>query len=210
MIFFALLIATSFGAIYGVDISTLHEVYHFQCMIENGFTFVIPRCYCSVGCMDDNCAQNMINAKNAGMSRVDAYFFPCFSCGNVAGQVSSYYKELITYQVQPERTWFDVEGEWSSSYSTNQAFLMEMVNQARYIGFVHGIYCNYNYWTYFFGYDYTFPYHSETQVWYAIYDYTPSFDGWDQFGGWTYPNIKQYAGNQQFCDGWVDYNYQEL
>ena len=209
MIFFTLLIASAFGALYGFDISTLHEVSHFKCFIENGWTFIIPRCYRGIAIMDENCRQNMINARDAGMSRIDAYFFPCFSCGNVAGQVTSYYNELITYEVQPERTWFDVEGEWSSDYGTNQAFLMEMVNQARYIGFVHGIYSNQYYWYMFFGESYLFPYRTETQLWYAIYDFTPSFDGWYEFGGWSRPNIKQYAGNQEFCDGWVDYNYQE-
>ena len=208
---FALFLATAFASsMYGVDISTLHEVYHFQCLINNGFTFVIPRCYCSVGCMDDNCHQNMINAKNAGMSRIDTYFFPCFTCGNVAGQVASYYKELITYSVQPERTWFDVEGEWSSSTTTNQVFLMEMINKARSIGFVHGIYTNYYQYIYFFGESYIFKYASETQLWYPIYDFEPSLDGLTMFGGWTRPNIKQYAGNQNFCDAWVDFNYQEL
>ena len=208
---FTLLIAAAMAATYGLDISTLHTVSQMQCFVSNGFTFIIPRCYCSVGCMDDNCAQNVLNAKSGGMSRVDAYFFPCYSCGNVAGQVTSYWSSMTSQGIDVTRTWFDIEGEWSSSYTTNQAFLMEMINQARYIGIVHGIYCNQYHWNLFFSLDYIFPYHSETQIWYAHWNYQANYDYFDvmQFGGWTTPDMKQYQDTTIFCGGSVDFNYQE-
>ena len=104
--------------------------------------------------------------------------------------------------------WFDIEGEWSSSYTTNQNFFEELVGQARAINFYHGIYVNYNYYHYFFGYDYTFPWASDTPLWYAHYDWVDSFSDFTAFGGWTTPAIKQYAGNvDTLCDGIVDFNY---
>ena len=76
---FFFLIASAYAAIYGVDYSTLVSVASHQCFKSGGYTFAIPRCWCSVGSMDSNCAQSVLNAYDGGMSRVDAYFFPCFS-----------------------------------------------------------------------------------------------------------------------------------
>ena len=205
---FTLFIASAFGAIYGVDYSSLTSVASHQCFVENGFTFAIPRCWCSDASIDCDCVPSVLNAHAAGMSRVDTYFFPCYSCGNVAGQVSSFWDHTISNQMDFTRLWFDVEGTWSSSYSTNQAFLMEMVNQARAIGIVYGIYCSEYYWGYFFG-DYTFAYADSIPMWYAHYDYDPSFSDWTSFGGWSWPKIKQYAGNEEFCSAYVDFNYEE-
>jgi hypothetical protein len=112
---------------YGFDISTLHEVSHFKCFIENGWTFIIPRCYRGIAIMDENCRQNMINARDAGMSRIDAYFFPCFTCGNVAGQVSTYWNTVSAWDVEITRHWVDIEGGWSSDHATNQAFFNELM-----------------------------------------------------------------------------------
>ena len=205
---FSLLIATAFGSLYGVDYSTLVSVSKHQCLVENGYTFAIPRCWCSVGSMDSNCVQNLKNGHSAGMSRVDAYFFPCYSCGNVAGQVSTFWSKTVSNKMDFTTLWFDIEGTWSSSYSTNQAFLMEMMNQARSIGIVHGIYVSEYFWASFFG-DYTYPYASDTQLWYPHYDDWASFGDFSAFGGWSWPNIKQYSGNVAYCDAYVDFNYEE-
>ena len=34
---------------------------------------------------------------------------------------------------------------------------------------------------------------------YAHYDNDPGFDDFSPFGGWSYPNIKQYAGDASVC-----------
>ena len=151
---FALLIATAFAASYGVDYSSLVSVSSHQCFKNNGFTFAIPRCWCSVGSMDSNCVQNCKNAHAAGMSRVDTYFFPCYSCGNVAGQVKTFWNKVTENQMNFSYLWFDVEGTWSSSTSTNQKFYEEMVDKATSLGIVYGIYVSKHYWTTFFGSSY--------------------------------------------------------
>ena len=204
-----LLFVTLSLAGYGVDISTYHSVSQLECMVNNGFTFLIPRCWCSDASYDSNCLSSTNNGYHTGMFRVDSFFFYCFSSGNGGGQVSTFWSQATGEGVWVTRIWFDIEGEWSSSYSTNQAFLMDMVEQARSIGIVYGIYCNYNYWTYFFGYDYVFPYNYEIPLWFAHYNDDPSFASFDAFGGWTWPKIKQYSGNVNFCDGWVDFNYED-
>ena len=206
--FFSLFFSVVSAAIYGIDYSTLTSVASHQCFINNGFTFAIPRCWCSVGEVDGDCVPSVENAHAAGMSRVDTYFFPCYSCGNIAGQINSFWDHTIANQMNFERLWFDIEGEWSSSYGTNQAFLMEMVEHARAIGIVYGIYCSEYYWGLFFG-SYTFAYASEAPMWYAHYDYDASFSDWTPFGGWSWPMIKQYQGTTSMCDASVDLNYQE-
>ena len=205
---FSLLLSTAFAVMYGIDYSTLTSVASHQCFIENGFTFAIPRCWCSVGEIDGDCVPSMQNAHAAGMSRVDAYFFPCYTCGNIAGQINTFWDYTIANQMDFTRLWFDVEGEWSSSYGTNQAFLMEMVEQARAIGIVYGIYCSEYYWGYFFG-SYTFAYAGSVPMWYAHYDDWASFGDWTSFGGWSWPTIKQYSGNVGYCSAYVDFNYEE-
>ena len=205
---FSLFFSVVSAVMYGVDYSTLTSVASHQCFIGSGYSFAIPRCWCSIGTMDSNCVQSCINAHAGGMSRVDTYFFPCFSCGNVAGQVSTFWNNVVANQMDFTRLWFDVEGSWSSDYGTNQAFLMEMVEQARAIGIVYGIYCSNYYWGLFFG-SYTFPYANEVPMWYAHYDYDASFADWTSFGGWAWPSIKQYQGTTSMCDASVDLNYQE-
>ena len=164
----------------------------------------------STGDIDSDCASNIGNSHAAGMSRVDAYFFPCFYCGNIAGQINTFWDYTISNQLQFTRLWFDIEGDWSSSYSENQNFLIEMMEHARAIGIVSGIYCSQYYWGSFFG-DYYYPYVSEHPVWYAHYDYDDSFsdyyNGYD-FGGWGDPQIKQYQGTTSYCGASIDLNYE--
>lgn len=44
-------------------------------------------------------------------------------------------------------------------------------------------------------------------IWYAHYDNNPSYSDWNNFGGWTKPAIKQYAGTTSLCGGSVDKNF---
>jgi hypothetical protein len=44
-------------------------------------------------------------------------------------------------------------------------------------------------------------------LWYPHYDNNPSYSDWYNFGGWTSPSIKQYAGTTSFCSASIDKNY---
>ena len=52
-----------------------------------GANFAIPRVYRSSGSVDPNGAANINDARSAGIAYVDGYIFPCYSCGNAAGQM---------------------------------------------------------------------------------------------------------------------------
>ncbi|ELP85375.1 lysozyme, putative [Entamoeba invadens IP1] len=205
--FFVLLFISAALAGKGIDMSTAFPTSTFSCFVSNGYTHAIPRCWRSSGSWDPNCASNCKNAHSAGMSQVDVYFFPCYSCGNVAGQVSSFWNQIISNKVDCKRVWFDIEGTWSSSASTNQNFFMEMMNEARAIGMVHGVYVSKYYWGQFFGSSYTYKYASSTPLWYPHYDSNPSFSDFAAFGGWSSPLMKQYQGTTSMCSGSVDFNY---
>ena len=208
MFAFCLLIASAFAG-FGVDVSQPTSSSSFTCLRNNGFNqFAIARAWCSPGYFDSNSPYTTQQAKAAGYSieNIDTYFYPCVSCGNPAGQVSSFWNSVIANRMEFKRVWFDVEGSWTSSYSSNQQFLMGLVEQARAIGIVHGIYSSKYYWGQIFG-SYTFPYASSTPLWYAHYDNWASFGDFSSFGGWSSPSMKQYRGDVSICSAGVDYDW---
>ena len=74
-------------AYHGVDVSQSTSSSSFSCMKGDGNSFAIVRVYQSNGVVDANGPSTINNAWAGGMSYVDGYIFPCFSCGNPAKQV---------------------------------------------------------------------------------------------------------------------------
>ncbi|EKE39244.1 hypothetical protein ENUP19_0004G0078 [Entamoeba nuttalli] len=194
----------------GIDVSQPTSKSSFTCLRNKGFTtMVIVRAWKSTGSFDTNAPQTLKNANAAGFSieNSDVYYYPCISCGNMAGQVRTFWQKVGQYSLKVKRVWFDIEGTWTSSVSTNQNYLMQMMNEARAIGIVHGIYGSKYYWGNLFGSSYKYAYASSTPLWYPHYDNSPSFSDFSSFGGWTSPSMKQYRGDVSVCSAGVDYNY---
>ena len=84
-------------AYHGVDVSQLTSSSSFNCMVNNGYSFAIVRVYCSSGHTDSNGPSSIANAWAGGMSYVDGYIFPCYSCGNPAGQVSWFSGKMLVF-----------------------------------------------------------------------------------------------------------------
>lgn len=82
-------------------------------MKKNGYTFVIPRGYCSYGGLDHNAVQSLTNAKSAGL-QTDVYMFPCRgkSANTQADELVNGIKASLY-----ERIWIDVETNPSSGCS---------------------------------------------------------------------------------------------
>jgi GH25 family lysozyme M1 (1,4-beta-N-acetylmuramidase) len=74
-------------ATIGVDVSQSVTQAQFECLKDNGYRFVIVRAYRNNGVIDANSAQTIKNARAAGLNQVDAYLFPCISCGDASQQV---------------------------------------------------------------------------------------------------------------------------
>eukprot|EP01033_Poteriospumella_lacustris_P003648 gene3649-2630_t len=178
----------------------------------------------SYGAPDPNGPATINDAWNAGMAHVDGYIFPCYSCGNPAGQMDATIDYLSSHNVRMLKEgelressnstvgasvgmlWLDVEGTqyWSSSTSANVNFLSAMVQRGKERGVSLGIYSSASQWNPIMGGSSAFSY---LPLWYAHYDMNPSFSDWYSFGGWSKPAIKQYAGDQYFCSAGVDKNY---
>lgn len=188
---------------YGVDYSEYFSVKDIQCLVSQGFSYAIPRGYCSYGGVDDNVVQNIKNAWAGGMKNVDVYLFPCVPCGNPKTQATDLVNALkgLTYGT----VWVDIENyKWTSSYSTNKQFALDMVNQLKALGKNVGIYTNENNWSDIMG---SWTELSAYPVWYAHYDNSPSFSDFRPFGGWSKPGVKQYNGDVYSCGLSLDKNF---
>lgn len=90
------IVRSSFAAT-GIDFSQLTSLNSLQCVRDYGYDFAIVRVYKSNGAPDSNGPANINNAWTAGFSHVDGYIFPCYSCGNPAGQVCVITTEFPRY-----------------------------------------------------------------------------------------------------------------
>ncbi|CAM9668161.1 unnamed protein product [Ectocarpus fasciculatus] len=213
----------------GVDVSQRTYTDAWQCMKNEGNTFGIVRVYCSSGHPDENGPATINDAWSGGMSYVDGYIFPCYSCGNAAQQMddtisylSSNGVSLLGVKTEDSETlmskyngtlgatvgmlWIDVEGTqyWSSDPSSNVNFIQEMVDEGNRQGVNLGIYTSNSQWSPIAGGSTQF---SMYPLWYPHYDSWASFDDFTSFGGWTKPSIKQYQGTTSDCGASVDLNY---
>mmetsp|Transcript_4056 Transcript_4056/g.9985 ORF Transcript_4056/g.9985 Transcript_4056/m.9985 type:complete len:144 (-) Transcript_4056:357-788(-) len=99
------------SATQGVDVSGACLVSNWQCLAKGGYSFGIVRALRSNGSPDTNAPHTVYNAWDGGMKHVDVYFFPCYKCGNAAGQVKSAVDYLKSYNAKWGTTWLDIEGE---------------------------------------------------------------------------------------------------
>jgi GH25 family lysozyme M1 (1,4-beta-N-acetylmuramidase) len=216
---------TSAAAYGGVDVSQRTYKSSWQCMVQNGKTFAIVRVYQSSGKPDPNGPASISDAWAGGMHYVDGYIFPCYSCGNPAKQMDDTINSLKSYGLSlasvdsPSRDslnatlgatvgmlWIDVEGTsyWSTSTTNNINFIQGMVDEGVKQGVNLGIYTSASQWNPITGGTTKF---AKYPLWYAHYDYNPSFSDFVAFGGWTKPAIKQYQGTTSYCSASVDLNY---
>ncbi|KAF2078339.1 hypothetical protein CYY_000323 [Polysphondylium violaceum] len=195
------------SATIGVDISSASDISAFQCLKSNGYDFAIIRAWESVGQPDPNGPHSIYNARDAGIQYVDAYMFPCPSCGNGYGQVQSLVNYLKGYNANYGMIWLDIEGPglyWGSNQAANQAFFNDLVSGAEAMGVHLGVYTSASQWEPIMG---NFDGGAKFPLWYAHYDNNPSFSDFSPFGGWNTPAIKQYNGNLDVCGLGVDVNW---
>jgi len=206
-IFFCALVCVQLArATYGVDVSSYVSESAFSCLRSNGFSFAVVRCWESTGHADPNCPGTVSNAWAAGLAHVDVYFFPCYFCGNAAGQVKSAVSFLHSHGTKFGMLWFDIEGPqyWSSSQSANAQFMQSLLSEAANQGIHIGIYTSASQWLPIMG---SYRGGASHPLWYAHYDDKPSFGDFSPFGGWTKPSVKQYVGDATVCGAGIDKNW---
>lgn len=184
----------------GVDVS---QSVDWSCLKSQGIDFGIIRGFQSGGNVDPTAKANLAAAHSAGISNVDLYFFPCAPCGNAASQAADF---ISAFQGEDfGRVWLDIEiYQWSSSQSTNQQFILDLVS-ALGKSFKVGIYTNLNNWSSIVGQSWSSC--STLPLWYAHYDNNADFDDFQSFGGWSDPYMKQYEGDATLCSDDVDMDY---
>jgi len=205
----------------GVDYSELVSIDSHSCLLQNGYSFVIPRGYRSIGELDENVCQNLINAQSAGFDTREVYIFPCPTCSSSAQtQMDTLVSHLKSTcpDAWTGRIWLDIEGAeyWTGSYSSNQAFYESLVDACLSTGYRCGVYSSQYQWSSLFGstsYCYGDNSKGDFPVWYSHYDYDPSFDDYYSkysFGCWLdfslNPLAKQYSGTTSVCSASVDLN----
>jgi len=190
----------------GVDVSSHITTAGFSCLKNNGMDFAIVRAWESGGQPDSNCPSTVANAHAAGIPYVDVYMFPCYQCGDGAGQVSKAVAYLKAHDVQYGMFWFDIEGPqyWSTNQAFNRDFMSAMLTQARTLGVHAGVYTSASQWGPIMG---TWTGAASYSLWYAHYDNSQNFNDFSAFGGWTRPSIKQYYGDASVCGLDVDLNW---
>ncbi len=127
LVVFLAAVSTAIATV-GVDVSQRTPLSSWQCAKSNGYNFAVVRVYCSSGHTDSNGPANIQDAWNAGIAHVDGYIFPCFSCGNPAGQMDAtinYLAQHVTIEgldgaksdnstlttgVKVGMLWLDIEG----------------------------------------------------------------------------------------------------
>lgn len=198
-----LTVPTTLAAV-GVDVSQYTSQGSFSCLNQNGYIFAIVRGYCSYGDVDPNVVSNIQNSINGGMQNTDVYLFPCYPCGNPAGQADALVNAISGQGYG--MVWIDIETyAWDSNQGNNQNFIAalarELVNQGQSVG----IYTSYYNWQSIVGLGWTGV--SQFPLWYAHYDDSLSFGDFTPFGGWNSPAIKQYNGDVSYCGAGIDQNY---
>lgn len=190
----------------GIDVSVAVSESTWSCMETEGVDFMIARIYRSSGEVDTNGAATISAARQAGINYTDAYLFPCYSCGDAAGQVQDAVSSLS--DVDFGMLWYDIENyEWSSSESSNQAFIQELIDEGLALGVTAGVYSSYYAWEEIVGLDWSYASDAGLPLWYAHYDDLESFSDFTAFGGWTTPSIKQFAGDVTLCSTDADENW---
>eukprot|EP01027_Heterolobosea_sp_BB2_P020524 GEZU01029282.1.p1 GENE.GEZU01029282.1~~GEZU01029282.1.p1 ORF type:complete len:228 (-),score=70.04 GEZU01029282.1:131-814(-) len=215
---FALLVvlATFFAqseAAYGIDVSSAIcqslTADDWNCLAQQGNSFAIIQIWDGGYQINQNLANCVANAWNAGFAHVDIYGFFCPNCDgndpqNAINQIKDYVNDNgVTFG----QLWIDVEqcsGCWNDADS-NCNYVGNIISTAQNEGFNVGVYSSENAWSTTVGGCSAF---TDLPLWYAHYDDWPSFsDGAYYFGGWSSPAMKQYSGTGNECGITVDLDW---
>eukprot|EP00698_Gefionella_okellyi_P006284 TRINITY_DN15669_c0_g1_i1.p1 TRINITY_DN15669_c0_g1~~TRINITY_DN15669_c0_g1_i1.p1 ORF type:complete len:222 (-),score=28.71 TRINITY_DN15669_c0_g1_i1:58-693(-) len=191
-------------ATWGLDVSSLVSRSDFECLKRNGFDFAVMRGWEELGRVDPNAASTVANAWAAGFAHVDLYFFPCWTCGNAAGQVRDAVQGWHSRGIKYGMMWFDIETPCNLGCSGNAAFLRAAVAEARSLGVNFGIYSSEYMWSKCMCESKEFSAHP---LWYAQWDNEASFNDFGHWGGWARPAVKQTSGGVNVCGANLDHDW---
>lgn len=196
----------SYALIHGVDSSQLVSEATYKTAFGEGFTRAVIRGFeeaCSVGGqVDPNFLASYKNARAAGYTKIDTYWFPCTgtgnSCKSYAEQIADLGATFSANSMVIDTIWIDMEtdsscGAWNYGTSGNLAQAKDMVAAMEAAGYTFGIYSSPGEWSTLFG-SYSAVVDSSARLWFATYDDNDSsLTMGTPFGGWTSAFGKQYT-----------------
>ncbi|KAH7715225.1 lysozyme 1 [Aphelenchoides avenae] len=204
---FILLLCTPLYAedLYGFDAAERLAMSTFQCVQDNvnfGF-FVASLINASTGSVDSVGIDNILRAREAGFTNIQAYVTPCASsnCPSAHQQVANAFGTLRQRKITLSQVWIDVAGtEWSCDVTPNRKFIWALVRSIAAYGLPVGIRTNTVRWLTIVGEwsDLSAYY----PLWYARLDDRENWPCKDfvAFGGWQKFDVCQYTyGNYPGC-----------
>lgn len=186
--------------IHGADVSTLVSVDGWSALARDlEVSLGVVRCYQSSGRVDPCALRCLMNAREAGIPRLDVYHFPSFKVG-AEQQVNASLDALSEVSASLGCYWLDIEdgSSWSPVPSRNVAFLQAMIGAVEERGSSVGIYTVRSSWRKIMGNDASF---ASYPLWYAAPDGVQSFNNYEgkvygPIGGWAQPVLKQLTSTQ--------------
>jgi len=212
--------SSSASGLPGIDLSGTPSASFWTCAASN-YKVVALRGYqqaCgSGGQVASNFVANYRAAKNAGISRIDAYMFPCtgtqptgVACKSPATQLAEFLNAIDSNGMTLGTLWFDIEptsgtcNAWNLGATQNTALARQWVSLLQGSGRKWGIYANGNQWSGMFGSRST-DVGSQLPLWAVQFDSAPGVNTVNTFmGGWTSAVAKQYVLDTTACGFSVD------
>ena len=195
----------AYALVSGVDSSTLVSTATYSKAKSEGFTKAIIRGFeeaCSVGGeIDPNFVGSYNNARAAGYTNIDAYWYPCTGSGNAcksyAEQIAEIGSTFNAHSMKIGTVWIDMEKDsvcntWNYGSSGNLAQAKSLIAAAKASGYNFGIYSSPGEWSNIFG-SYGVVLDTSFPLWFATYDNVESLALKQPFGGWSSAVGKQYT-----------------
>ncbi|PPQ93596.1 hypothetical protein CVT25_005476 [Psilocybe cyanescens] len=200
------LIVSSYALISAVDSSSLVPTATYVKAFGEGFTKAIIRGYeeaCGVGGeVDPNFVGSYNNARAAGYTDIDTYWFPCNGSGNNCKSYATQLAELgATFNAHSMKIgtiWIDLEKDaaicnnWNYGTAGNQAQAQSLLAAMKATGFNFGIYSTPGEWSTLFG-STSFVLDSSAPLWFATFNNVQTLTLGTHFGGWTTAVGHQYT-----------------
>ncbi|KAF8522937.1 glycoside hydrolase superfamily [Hysterangium stoloniferum] len=201
----ATLISPAFALVHAVDSSTLVSVATYTKARGEGFTKAIIRGFeeaCGVGGeVDPNFVATYNNARAAGYTDIDTYWFPCtgstHNCKSFATQIAEIGATFSAHSMKIGTIWIDLEKDsicnnWDFGTAGNLAQAKAIISAIKASGFNFGIYSTPGEWSAMFGstsviLDDTAP------LWFATFNDVQTVTLGTHFGGWTTAVGHQYT-----------------
>ncbi|KAH9474380.1 putative GH family 25 lysozyme 4 [Psilocybe cubensis] len=190
------LVASSYALVSAVDSSTLVPKATYVKALGEGFTKAIIRGYseaCGIGGeVDPNFVGSYNNARAAGYTDIDTYWFPCNGSGNncksYATQLSEIAATFKAHSMKIGTIWIDLEKDsaicnnWNYGTAGNQAQAKSLLAAMKATGFNFGIYSTPGEWSTLFG-STSFVLDSSAPLWFATFNNVKTLTLGTHFGG---------------------------